>query len=1144
MLFLYLVGGSLFAQSSPNHPGAATVTLDSDTLDTETQLQQRYIDPATFTAITASGDTLQPGSDYTLDATKGLITWLRPPEQTLTLRFRHLPIRVPDKLYRRSLKDARAADSLVAGEDAVLLPRAATGDNAGMFAEANLRRSGHIFRGVQVGSTSDPSLESGLRLQLGGRVTRDIEVKALLDDRNLPIQPEGTSRRLEEIDQVYVDIRSRRAHGRFGDYTLDYEGGRYGTFDRRLEGAQAEYLGPDIQVSASGAATKAQFHTNRFQGSFGVQGPYRLRGKNGEAPILVVGGSEKVYVDGELRTRGEQDDYIIDYSRGEITFMPRLPISSESRIEVQFEYSSDMYPRNLYSGRVEAATPNRKFRAVATAISEGDDKYNPISFDMTPATKRAIADHQDSGGPAAIPAADSLGPGEGDYVRRDTTWTDGDSYTFYQWSPPDNQGRPTGSWSVLFSEVGPGNGSYTRQYDAILGAFWFQWVGPDSGDYAPVRLVPLPVQHQLATLSLAAEPVDFVSIQSDVAASAYDPNTLHSKENSLNKGAHETTLNLHTRQVDGMRKLEAAFSYRSEASGFRPFGEDEEVDFNRKWGVVDSTISRSALSHTSIRLTARPLKNATVETKLERLDQGLFYSDRAGGRASYTGNIITSRVSYEYIKSGTTTHISSNTSDSDWRRADGMLSVKLGIWQPSVDGEWEHREQLYSSPGGLTGSDDYRYLRYRPMLTLLGWKGHSGHTAYQRRARDYEVGSSAGAGEYEEDTWEAAWSWLPIGLPFRSDVELVHREKRYTSADSADVTSDLAQLNAFYSPLGGALTVDLQYRLNQTVAQPAALVAYQVPAGQGEYIRVGEGDNVQYIYDPEIGDYILRSEPTGDALPTTDLTTRALIDWAPHRLPEGKGDIEGFGWEDISTSTELEIREVTRWDNPEEIYLFQLGAFQTDSTVSGRLLLRQDIHLWRMSRDFSARVRYEAEKRLTNLYLTGAERNGNDAWELRLRNAVTMDMDLETQGRYARQYKQLAYRSRTDRFRLRRVQSKATWRVTRAWTLSLQGRGLWDSRLEDPDDVLGVGVRPGVVWSIRNRGRVSADFEALWVETPLASVPYELADSRPKGRNGRGNLLAEVQLGEHLTGRAVYTVRLDDGREPLHVARMEVSAFF
>ena len=57
-----------------------------------------------------------------------------------------------------------------------------------------------------------------------------------------------------------------------------------------------------------------------FTGQEGNQGPYKLRGNNGELYVLVISGSERVFVNGILLTRGENNDYIIDYNAGEVIF--------------------------------------------------------------------------------------------------------------------------------------------------------------------------------------------------------------------------------------------------------------------------------------------------------------------------------------------------------------------------------------------------------------------------------------------------------------------------------------------------------------------------------------------------------------------------------------------------------------------------------------------------------------------------------------------------------------------------------------------------------------------------------------------------------------------------------------------------------
>ena len=52
----------------------------------------------------------------------------------------------------------------------------------------------------------------------------------------------------------------------------------------------------------------------------GNQGPYKLMGENGELYVLIISGSESVFVNGIKIERGIDKDYIMNYNAGEIIF--------------------------------------------------------------------------------------------------------------------------------------------------------------------------------------------------------------------------------------------------------------------------------------------------------------------------------------------------------------------------------------------------------------------------------------------------------------------------------------------------------------------------------------------------------------------------------------------------------------------------------------------------------------------------------------------------------------------------------------------------------------------------------------------------------------------------------------------------------
>ncbi len=187
-----------------------------------------------------------------------------------------------------------------------------------------LQKSGSIVRGFSIGSNRDLSLNSGFRMQLAGKLAQDVDVTAALTDENSPIQPEGTTQTLREVDKVYVEIKHPQYSATLGDFNLlidQKEGGEFGRLNRKLQGAQGvasfeRIAGSDLDgsVSLTGATARGKYATNQIQGIEGVQGPYRLTGPNGENRLIIIAGSERVYLNGELMTRGEVNDYVIDYA--------------------------------------------------------------------------------------------------------------------------------------------------------------------------------------------------------------------------------------------------------------------------------------------------------------------------------------------------------------------------------------------------------------------------------------------------------------------------------------------------------------------------------------------------------------------------------------------------------------------------------------------------------------------------------------------------------------------------------------------------------------------------------------------------------------------------------------------------------------
>ena len=77
---------------------------------------------------------------------------------------------------------------------------------AGDWRDGGLRVTGSKTVQVSSGSRREMTVDQNLRLNINGRLTPEIGVRAFLSDDNLPVVPEGNTEELKDIDKVLVEI--------------------------------------------------------------------------------------------------------------------------------------------------------------------------------------------------------------------------------------------------------------------------------------------------------------------------------------------------------------------------------------------------------------------------------------------------------------------------------------------------------------------------------------------------------------------------------------------------------------------------------------------------------------------------------------------------------------------------------------------------------------------------------------------------------------------------------------------------------------------------------------------------------------------------------------------------------------------------
>ena len=298
--------------------------------------------------ITIDGVRLTKNLDYLMDYGAGTLRFLKdyPPEATVQITYQVLPFAIKRGYKRDLFQPDQPLDQRPSAVD--LEPRPdLTQQRLPESGLPPVQVTGTQTFGVSVGSNRSLSQERALRISVDGKVSENVNVTALLSDQDLPIQPEGTTENIQDIDQKLIRITSPNVTGWLGDF----EGSLGNTdifFDRALEGVQVtgDFKWGKFHLIPS-AIPKGQSASKTIRGEEG-RSEYRID-VDGEF-VIVKAGTEIVWLNGQRMRRGENNDYVIrDYGDPIIEFTSKHLITSNDVVRVDFEFIPEdlAYQRNL-----------------------------------------------------------------------------------------------------------------------------------------------------------------------------------------------------------------------------------------------------------------------------------------------------------------------------------------------------------------------------------------------------------------------------------------------------------------------------------------------------------------------------------------------------------------------------------------------------------------------------------------------------------------------------------------------------------------------------------------------------------------------------------------------------------------------------
>jgi len=629
---------------------------------------------------------------------------------TINASYQVFPIDFNKEMYHKDIKELQRDISIPQRPFTIKYNNDKDAQN--FFASDGLTKNGSISRGISFGNNQDVVVNSNLNLQISGKLTKDIEVSLAATDNNIPVQPEGNTQQLQEFDKVFIQLKDKKSKLIVGDYQMQKPNGYFLNFYKRAQGLYFtnDYdiaKGAVLKTTISGAVTGGRFARNVIYGVENNQGPYRLTGADGELYIVVLSGTERVYINGLQLKRGQENDYVIDYNSGQITFTARQLITKDKRIEVEFQYSAKSYSRSVYFINEEVQT--KRVRTGFSFYDEQDNKNKSLQQTLSDTDKAILYRVGDT-----LKKAYTNGYSRQPFNTTDVFYKKLDSlnggfiypnvFVFTNFSDVHDS-----AYKVNFSNVGANNGNYVQIQSPANGVV-YQWIlpvgGVKQGSFEPIIPLVAPTKKQMFTAYTEIKTSETGVFGAEGAYTNYNINTLSpfDKKNDDGEGAkvyYSDKTKLGVRDTNGKQLLlNYGANYEYVQKNFTQVERFRSVEFFRDWNRTSDTIHN----------------DQQIGTLSVGVSKGNIFSSQYGANTFIEGS------SYNAIKQNTTNSLNIGNTRASYvgsylKSDDNTLNLKTNFYR--------HKSKLSQKVKKivLTYQDEFENNQFKNKLkkdSLLG----------------------------------------------------------------------------------------------------------------------------------------------------------------------------------------------------------------------------------------------------------------------------------------------------------------------------------------------------------------------------------------------------------------------------------------
>jgi hypothetical protein len=1076
--------------------------------------------------------------------------------------------------------------------------------NLAIWESPGLNTAGAYTRGFALGNNQNLNFNSDLNLQLSGRIGGDIEINAAIADQSVPIQPDGSTRNIQEFDRIYIQLKRKQTALLAGDFELSQPNGRYFTkYYKKLQGASVstEYALPKalsfgrkdsgrdtLSVRVGAAISRGKFNRMIIQGQEGNQGPYRLQGAEGERFIILLAGTEKVFIDGQVATRGMDDDYIIYYNLGEISFTAKRLITKDIRIIVEFEYVVQNYLRTTLSSETEWR--RKQNRMYLSTYSEQDNPNTSGIQDISAQSRLILAAAGDSLVNAYSSGIDTLIDGfDPDRV-------------LYQWLDTLVCGVPRqvlafstdrnlAVLAVRFSELPFGQGNYIRKQTSANGLV-FAWTAPDpvtcqpTGNFEPLIRLTAPEQKQVFAVGAELNPTKSTRIAVETAVSNRDVNRYSRIDDQDDRGVG---LALSGRQAFQLKSntltrphqltLRADFEYAQDR--FRAVNPYRAAEFVRDWNVEQtSTQLNEKILKTGL---AYQLGQTVLSYDLGRFDRSSNYLGNkhlARLVSQYKG--LNCDIQWNQLNTETTT----GTSQFERPRLEiaQMFSLKPKKNLLSSDTLQDKKRPILQIGTYLEREKNARFSQNDPMLLANSFwydlmrvfirmpeqrNGLWWDLSRSRRLDFSPVNTDFRAAlQADEVSFKGAFTPPKSKTNQRLNWNITHRKLIVRDAQLTNLTGQttwLGRVDYAFSAFKNALSLNTGYEVGSGQNPKLEFTYIQVNPGEGNYTWIDRNqDSILQVDEMEISvfqdqaSYIRLAITTNQFIQTNHMGFNQNLRFEPRLIwAKKKGALKTMSKFSLQSHWQLNRKvkdgatDISPW-NPFQVQVSDTSLVNV--TASGR----QTLFFQRAHPRFETSI---SQANLRNRFVatTGYESRGQDEWLLRSRYnpkpQFTIDLLASTR----------ALRSDAEVFNTRDYAiteyaggPELTWLFRQSFRAGLNYRIVSSAnqigekeQIERHSFSLNTTYQPSTKKQADGSTSMATSVRAQLTLTTIAfqgdtntPIAFVMMEGLQNGKNILWNVSIDRQLSKFMQLGVTYEGRRPGFGKVVHVARAQVRALF